>query len=66
MAASPVPASAHVDGSGTGVKFRKMSVAFAVIVNAPPPRLFWKFEESMTKSEALNPETEDAARRVHW
>jgi hypothetical protein len=64
--ATPVPRRAQVEGSGTGVKFRKMEVAFDDSEKAPPPRLFAKDAVLSVKSVVLNPVREAAESSVHW
>jgi len=49
-----------VDGSGTGVKFRKMSVPLEERERLPPPRPFVKAEVLSVKSDALKPVIEAA------
>jgi hypothetical protein len=58
--------SAQVDGSGIGVKLRKMSVPLAETKNPPIPMLFVNEESLIVKSEALKPEMVVAERSVHW
>ncbi len=58
--------SAHVEGSGTGVKFRKMSVAEPESEKLPPPSPFVNDPVFSVKSLALNPETVGAESSVHW
>jgi hypothetical protein len=66
MADAPAPSNAQVEGSGTGVKFRKMSVLLELTEKLPIPRLFENEDVLIAKSVALNPEIEVAESSVHW
>ena len=63
MAATPAPMSAQVDGSGTGVKLRKMSLLPDETQNVPKPIGFAKGPMFRLKSAELKPEIDEAERR---